>query len=241
MTLTTQPTPHPGSYAPLRLTRNPQAFQSWWPTLTDTTDITDAIAALHAPRTSDVESSLHWLMITVFQGAQPVPWLDIHGLHPTAQVTHVILDAEVAHDNDGDCVGVDVVLSLQVTADDGTVVATTPSAYVQWPATVFAPTSTQPEDALAEIIDTALDLINTTIAAADRFSTLARAPRDTTPNASEPQDDSGDDEPEIEHCRDCGRVTRIDDDPVDTDAADGWNGYCGSCADRREPPYSYDE
>lgn len=237
----TLPTSSPGTYAPLRLTRNPEAFQSWWPTLTDTTDITDAIAALHAPRTSDVESSLHWLMITVFQGAQPVPWLDIHGLNPTARVTHALLDAEVAHDNDGDCVGVDIVLSLHVTADDGTVVATTLSAYVQWPATAFTPsTSTEPHDALAEIIDTALDYINTTIATADRFNTIARAPHTTTTSASEPQDDS-DAEPEIEHCRDCGRVTRIDDDPVDTDAADGWNGYCGSCADRRELRYSPDD
>lgn len=236
MTLAT-PTTRPGPYAALRVTRNPKAFQSWWPTLSDTTDITDAIAALHAPRTSDVESSLHWLMITVFQGAQPVTWLDISGLHPTAHVSHVLLDAEVAHNNDGDCIGVDIVLSLHVTADDDTVVATTPSAYVQWPATAFAPSSTEPHDALAEIIDAALDLINTAMATADRFNTVARAPHDPTTNASDPQDD----EPEIEHCRDCGRVTRIDDDPVDTDAADGWNGYCGSCADRREPPYAYDE
>ncbi|ORX15325.1 hypothetical protein AWC27_19595 [Mycobacterium szulgai] len=240
MTLPTPTTSRPGTYAALRVTRNPEAFQSWWPTLTDTTDITDAIAALHPPRTSDVESSLHWLMITVFQGAQPVSWLDIHGLHPTAQVTHVLLDAEVAHDNDGDCVGVDIVLSLHVTTDDGTVVAATPSAYIQWPATAFALSSTEPHDALAEIIDTALDHINTTIATADRFNTIARALHDTTTKASEPQDDS-DDEHEIEHCRGCGRVTRIDDDPVDTDAADGWNGYCGSCADRRETPYSHDD
>ncbi|WUT94721.1 hypothetical protein SUAREZ_73 [Mycobacterium phage Suarez] len=37
---------------------------------------------------------------------------------------------------------------------------------------------------------------------------------------------------EVECCRDCGRVTRVDDEPVDTDAADGEDGYCGSCADR---------
>ena len=40
-------------------------------------------------------------------------------------------------------------------------------------------------------------------------------------------------EPEVETCRDCGRVTRVDDEPVDTDAADGEDGCCGSCADRR--------
>ena len=42
------------------------------------------------------------------------------------------------------------------------------------------------------------------------------------------------DEDEIECCRDCGRVTRVEDEPVDTDAADGFDGYCGGCADRAE-------
>ncbi|AVO21389.1 hypothetical protein SEA_CEPENS_82 [Mycobacterium phage Cepens] len=37
---------------------------------------------------------------------------------------------------------------------------------------------------------------------------------------------------EVECCRDCGRVTHVDDEPVDTDAADGEDGYCGNCADR---------
>jgi len=41
------------------------------------------------------------------------------------------------------------------------------------------------------------------------------------------------DEEVVERCRDCERVTRILDEPVDTDAADGEDGYCGSCADRR--------
>lgn len=240
MSLTTETPSRPGSYAPLRFTRNAAAFQRWWPTLTDTTDITEAIDALHAPQSSDVESSLHWLMITVFQGMTPVPWLEVHGLPPTARVSHAVLDAEVAHDGDGDRVGVDVVLSVHVTAADGTAVATTPSAYVQWPAKTFAPTNAEPSAALGEIIDTALDLINDTIATADRFAAMARAPHSTATAPAEPQDD-GEDEPEVETCRDCGRVTRIDDEPVDTDAADGWNGYCGSCADRREGQDSPDD
>jgi hypothetical protein len=243
MTLTTHPTPGPGSYAPLRVTRNTEAFQSWWPTLTDTADIADAIDALRAPHSPDVESTLHWLMVTVFHGSEPVPWLKVHGLRATSHTSHVLLDADIARDNDGDCTGVDIVLSLHVTAADGTVVATTPSAYVQWPATVFTPTSTHPSDALAEVIDTALELVNTTIAAADRFGTLARTPRHVTTPAAVTQDDSDEpeSEPEIETCRDCGRVTRIDDEPVDTDAADGWDGYCGSCADRREGRDTPDE
>lgn len=240
MSLTTEPTSCPGSYAPLSLTRDTVAFEHWWATLTDTSDIVDAIDALHAPQTSDVESSLHWLMITVFQDVTPVPWLEVHGLQPTARPSHVVLDVEVAHDSDGDCVGVNVVLSLHVTGDDGTVVATTPSAYVQWPAKTFAPTNTEPGAALGKIIDTALDLINTTIATADRFATLARSPYGTDTTAADPQED-GDDDPEVETCRDCGRVTRIDDEPVDTDAADGWDGYCGSCADRREGGDAPDE
>ena len=240
MTLTAEAPSRPGSCAPMRLARNAVAFRRWWSTLTDTTDVAEAIDALRAPQSSDVESSLHWLMITVFQAMTPVPWLEVHGLQPTVRVSHVVLDAEVAHDRDGDCIGVDVVLSLHVTAADGTVVATTPSAYVQWPAKTFAPTNTEPSHALGEIIDTALDLLNTTIAAADRFTALARAPHGTPTAAPDPQED-GDDEPEIETCRDCGRVTRVDDEPVDTDAADGWDGYCGTCADRQEGPYSYDE
>lgn len=237
---TTETPSRPGNYAPLRLTRNAAAFQRWWPTLTDTADITEAIDALRAPQENDVESSLHWLMIAVFQDMTPVPWLEVHGLQPTTRVSHVVLDADVAHDGDGDCIGVDIVLSLHVTADDGSTAATTPSAYVQWPAKTFAPTNTEPSAALGEIIDTALDLINDTIATADRFATMARAPHGTATAAPGPQED-GDDEPEIETCRDCGRVTRIDDEPVDTDAADGWNGFCGSCADRHEASQSDDE
>lgn len=34
MTLPTPTTSRPGTYAALRVTRNPEAFQSWWPTLT---------------------------------------------------------------------------------------------------------------------------------------------------------------------------------------------------------------
>lgn len=180
----TQPTPVDSAFAPLRVTRNTAAFQSWWSALTDTTDISDSIDALGAPRTSDVESSLHWLMIAVFQDPVPVTWLEVHGLHPTAEVTHVELDADIAHDNDGDVVGVDVVLSLHVRAADGAVVAITPSAYVQSPATLFAPTSTQPANALGQVIDIALDLVNATIAAADRFDTLARAPREEQRSSS---------------------------------------------------------
>ena len=128
-----------------------------------------------------------------------------------------------------------------MSAADGTIVATTPSAYVQWPAKVFAPASTEPADAVAEIIDTALELVNTAIHCRGPLHRAgARAPHGPTTTAPAPQEDESD-EPEVEHCRDCGRVTRIDDDPVDTDAADGWNGYCGSCADRREPPDCTDE
>ena len=39
---------------------------------------------------------------------------------------------------------------------------------------------------------------------------------------------------EVECCPRCGRVTRVDDEPVDTDAADGYDGYCGNCADKHE-------
>lgn len=42
------------------------------------------------------------------------------------------------------------------------------------------------------------------------------------------------DEDDIECCRGCGRVTRVEEEPVDTDAADGFDGYCGRCADRAE-------
>lgn len=237
----TQSAPALNTLAALRVTRDTAAFRSWWSTLTDTTDIVEAIGALHSPRISDVESSLHWLMLSVFQGAKPVTWLEVEGLHRTAIVSHVALDIEVAHDNDGDTVGVDVVLSLHVTAADRSVVATTPSAYVQWPKE-FAPTSTQPIDALAEILDTALNLVNSTIAEQDRFVDLARtSPEDRARSAAEDDDSEDDDDPEIEHCRDCGRITRIDDEPVDTDAADGFNGSCGSCADRRESHGEHDD
>lgn len=244
----TYPAPARSTLAALRVTRNTAAFQSWWSTLTDTTDIVEAIDALHSPQTSDVESSLHWLMLSVFQGAKLVTWLEVEGLHPAAHVSHVALDIEVAHDNDGDTVGVDVVLSLHVTAADGSLVATTPSAYVQWPAKEFAPTGTEPEPiaALAEILDTALNLVNSTIAEQDRFADLARTShQDRARSAAEDDDeddqDDEDDEPEIEHCRDCGRITRIDDEPVDTDAADGFNGSCGNCADRRESHGDHDD
>ncbi len=39
---------------------------------------------------------------------------------------------------------------------------------------------------------------------------------------------------DIERCGDCGRVTHRNDEPVDTDAADGFDGLCGNCADRAE-------
>jgi hypothetical protein len=180
-------------------------------------------------------------MISVFQGTAPVPWLETHGLQPTAHVSHIVLDAEVAHDSDGDVVGMAVVLSLHARGRrrQARHVATTPSAYARWPIKVFAPTSIQPDDALAEIIDTALELINTTITA-DHTATLARAPHDHHHDRSGPAG-GGERRTQIKHCSDCGRVTRIDDEPVDTDAADDWNGYCGSCADRREAPDSTDE
>lgn len=170
-------TPRAGDVlAPLTLARDPETFAAWWKSLPDTTFITEALDGLSQPDAPHCEQSLSSLMSEVFQRDTEVAWLKVTGLRRGCTPQWVAIDIDPAHDGDGIIDGVDVALNLLAprTNSDGPQPWLSTSAYVGKPWRIFQPTSADPCAALAEIIDTAVAVINREIADQDRATFAAR-------------------------------------------------------------------
>lgn len=171
---------------PLTITRDPQRYQQWWTELEAerAQRIRELVAELASPDAtgrapSEVEFTLHWLMLEVFQSSpSSAAWLRVDGLAADAQVSYACLDVDPYYGTDGVLDGAEVVLSLHVERPQVSARAMLMvPVYVDKPWTelvVSAELVERPCDALAEIADTALGLINAEIAARDRFTTSMR-------------------------------------------------------------------
>jgi hypothetical protein len=102
-----------------------------------------------------------------------VPWLRVEGLRRGVKVEHLTLDIEPAYDGDGVLDGVEVVLTLFPQGCEAPVLSV--SEYVSRPTSMFVPApGVDAATAVAEILDTALLLINAEIADRGRFTFSAR-------------------------------------------------------------------
>jgi hypothetical protein len=159
-----------GVVAKLTVSRNPEAYAKWWAEQADTEAISEAVEQVAASASCEIEYALNSLCLEVFQ-ADPrgAPWLRVDGLGRGVKVEYLTLDIDPARDGDGMLDGVDVVLSLH---PQGSATAWLQvSVYVDRATRMFLPEScADPAAALAEIIDTALMLINNEIADRDRFT-----------------------------------------------------------------------
>lgn len=171
----------------LKITRDPAAYTEWWANVEQNTRASikgcvelireaDDAASTYLLDDSNVEDALHTLALELFQGAPSgTGWLRVSGLRPDFPVRYLSLDFDIAYDGDGVRDGVLVVFSLMSEGLPGAILDV--RVYVERAKQMFTPTpgTTDPAAAVAEIIDTALELINKEIADRDRFNTQVRA------------------------------------------------------------------
>jgi len=180
-----------GILAPLTLSRCADRYAQWWAEAAKDDEIIHAIeAVLEATKTHcEAEYALHEMMLTVFQntGSSWRSWVQVQGLGRDVTVDHLTLDMDIAHNGDGVVDGVDVVMFCYVGGSCAPRLTQAVKVYVDHAGYVFAPTASTLVDAFAEIIDTALQLINQDIAEQDQFTfgardTLARCVREEAVN-----------------------------------------------------------
>lgn len=162
-----------GVLAPLTITRDVTGFERWWAQTPNREDITEILGSLAEPDSDSVEYNLHSLMITIFQDTvDAARWLHVAGLGRGIAVSYLCLDVDPAFDGDGVLDGVKVVLGLYT----GTPLAWLKvSVYVDHARRVLVPWAVgDPQAAVAEVVDIALDIINAEIADQDRFIFGAR-------------------------------------------------------------------
>lgn len=165
-----------GVVADMTVVRNRERYKSWWAELVSPQrdDIVETVEMLRESDSADLGYALHSLMLDVFQNGATVDWLDVAGMRRGVVPSYIVLDLDLAHDSDGVYDGVDVVLSLHAPGNDGALVGSSISVYVDRPECILVPDVADPSDALAELIDTAFDLINAEIADRDRFCFAVR-------------------------------------------------------------------
>lgn len=162
-----------GVLAPLTITRDAAGFARWWDQAPNREDIIEILRSLADSDNDGSEYDLHSLMIAVFQDTIDAGrWLHVAGLARGITVSYVCLDIDLAYDGDGLLDGVEIVLSLHTGAP---FLALKVSVYTDRARRVLVPELVEnPQEALAEIFDIALDLINGEIAVNDRFTFGAR-------------------------------------------------------------------
>lgn len=161
-----------GLLAPLMFHRDPESYAAWWDDSADQEAIANILQRLRDR--CETPYGLHSLMLEVFQSGTVVPWLRVNGLARRHTPSYLVLDMDVAYAGDGVLDGVDVVASMQVAGDAGTQWLTV-SVYVDHPWRVFASDlPDEPSEALADVVDRAVDLVNVDIAERDKFVFAAR-------------------------------------------------------------------
>lgn len=163
-----------GVLAPLTITRDEAGFAQWWEQTPNREDIIDTLQSLASTDDCvDVEYHLQSLMTAIFQeSVDAARWLHVKGLRRDAAVGYVCLDIDRTYDCDGVLDGVEVVLSLQTRVP---LQWLRTAVYLDYARKVLVPEAVDdPQAALAQILDTALDIVNTEIAERDRFVFEAR-------------------------------------------------------------------
>ncbi len=167
-----------GVLAPLVLSRHPDQYASWWANKADKEPILAALeeVAYCSRARSEAEYALHGLMLAVFQDIDSTWrwWMQVDGLSRGTKIDYLSLDLDIAHGGDGIVDGVDVVMHLHTVRRDGVCEVLSGTVHVDHAADVFGPTEATPEAALAEIIDTALGIVNDDIAERDRATYASR-------------------------------------------------------------------
>lgn len=165
-----------GLLAPMAVERDPVGYTAWWEK-TDTTEIVELLDGLTGD-TWEAEHTLAAVMGCVFQndrGSSPSEeWLSVTGLAHGITISYLGLDLDPSYDGQGVLDGLTVVLNMTTTSAEGSgpqhySVATYARVRDVLPAGGAAPGAV-----LADIIDTALALVNREIAASDRFIIGAR-------------------------------------------------------------------
>lgn len=163
-----------GVLVPLTVTRDPGGFARWWEQAPNREGIIEILRSLARPDGVSAAYDLHLLMLAIFQDTvDAAQWLHVVGLGRGVTVSYLSLDADPAYDSDGVLDGVEIVLSLHTGPP---FIPLKVSVYVDRARRVLVPEAAvdDPQAALAEILDIALDMINSDIAASDRFTFAAR-------------------------------------------------------------------
>lgn len=169
------PTPHAAGgsqLAPLTVVRDAALFDRWWNESADQADLTDRLAALtDHPDDVDIEWGLHSLMLGVIQGdPEGVTWLTLHGLNDAAHLRWVGLDLDPSFDGDGKLDGTTVAFSAHIALpDDLGLHFVYETTYVEHPRSILVPPASDPREAIAALIDRAIDLINDSLAERDEL------------------------------------------------------------------------
>ena len=185
--------PGPGGAAgvglvPLRVVRDAAKFEAWWLSWGADVELLAELVAMIGD-VCEAESGLSALLSEVFEDAGPVPaWLRVEGLRAGVEPGWLNVSVEAAYGGDGTRDGAEVLLCLTPQrvgprpADwEDPAAAALPgllvSAYVSKPHRMFAPAPGAPlMETVAEVIDTALFLVNAELVERDRFSVVVRRP-----------------------------------------------------------------
>lgn len=162
----------------MTIRRDDTKYRQWWGSDAPCGEIVDALGWVQSAVGGEVGSALSGLMVTVFQSCTGVEkWLCVSGLRSTIGVESVTVDVDPEYDGDGALCGVAVVLHLCTTAAFAGRWMTV-RVGVEHVRQVLVPSnSTDHAAVLAEVIDTALELINRDIASRDRFLIESRGLR----------------------------------------------------------------
>lgn len=153
---------------PLAVTRDEQAYATWWANLPERHDLDESVTDLSSTDAVVVAESLHDLMLGVFQQSGPTPWLTVTGLARRADIS-ASLDIDPAYDGDGVLDGVNVVLTLRATVGERNIYQTI-KANVDRPHRDLVPPSLDDTGvAIGKIIDRAADLITAEITWQEQF------------------------------------------------------------------------
>ncbi|WP_071289808.1 hypothetical protein [Mycolicibacterium llatzerense] len=167
---------HGGVLAPLVLARAVDGYRTWWDGLADQAGLEDRLPGLPIAEGIGWAEGMQSLMIEVFQqeGLAFLPWLQATGLKHGASFRYAGIDIEPTYNTEGHYDGVNVAAYLHVEESHQTSCLTV-LVYVDQPSEVFVLQGDEdPADAIAAIIDEALQLINEEIENRDRFTVTVR-------------------------------------------------------------------
>lgn len=160
---------------PLVAVRDPALFDQWWNEAADQADLAEDLAALtDNPDDLEIEWGLHSLMLNVIQSdPQGVTWLSLQGLRDAAHVQWVGLDLDPSYDTDGKLDGTNVAFSAHIVMpDDRGLLFVHETVYVGHPRSVLVPDASDPREAIAELVDQSLALVNDSITERDELITV---------------------------------------------------------------------